>query len=96
MEGRARLYERRERRLHALDALRVGTVAAAREAPAACRAHATVDEIVGRRGRPDRRDRATVRRLLIDDEPATDADLVRLSDELLHLERDVQRAVRGR
>jgi hypothetical protein len=93
MLGRARLYERSGSRLRALDALRIGTVQRLAKAAGLSR-HATVDEVIvavaALTGRPP----TDVRALLLDREPQTDPDLVQLSDELLTLERDVQRATR--
>lgn len=94
MEGRARLYERAAARGHALDALRVGTVARLalrlglpRTAPA--------QEVADAAAAMSGRDRDAVRALLLGGAPASDGDLVRTSDELLRLEADVARAVRS-
>ena len=88
MEGRARLYSRAKARLHALDALRIGTVDRLARAVGLPRT-ATVDEIVGAVAALTGRDRAAVAALLLDAVPAGDAELVRLSDELLTLEAEV-------
>jgi hypothetical protein len=88
MEGRARLYSRAKARLHALDALRIGTVDRLARAVGLPRT-ATVDEIVGAVAALTGRDRAAVAALLLDAVPAGDAELVRLSDELLALESEV-------
>lgn len=93
MLGRARLYERSSARLRALDALRVGAI---QRLAAACGLPrvATADEVIGAVAAVTNSPVTDIRRLLIDDDPATDADLVRLSDALLTLERDVARATR--
>ena len=88
MEGRARLYSRAKARLHALDALRIGTVDRLARAVGLPRT-ATVDEIVGAVAALTGRNRADVAALLLDAVPAGDAELVRLSDELLTLEAEV-------
>jgi hypothetical protein len=93
MLGRARLYEKSTARLRALDALRVGTVQRLATVCGLPRT-ATVDEVIAAvaavtgRGGPDIRD------LLLDREPATDRELVSLSDDLLTLEAEVTRRLR--
>jgi hypothetical protein len=93
MLGRARLYEKSSARLRALDALRVGTVQRLATVCGLPRT-ATVDEVIAAvaavtgRGGPD------IRELLLDREPATDRELVSLSDDLLTLEADVARRLR--
>jgi hypothetical protein len=94
MEGRARLYQRSSARLRALDAIRMGTVSRlARRVglPSA----ATVREVADAAAALLGRDARAVHALLLDEEPVGDADLVRLSDGLLELERAVDQAVRG-
>jgi hypothetical protein len=91
MEGRARLYQRSSARLHALDALRIGALE--RLAAQCGLSHsAAVQDVVAAvadlAGIPVPR----VRALLVDEVPATDRDLVRLSDELLRLEAAVRAA----
>lgn len=95
MEGRARLYERAGAREHALDALRIGVVARLARAcnlPRRASVDEVIDAVVAVTGRP----REGVADLLLERIPTSDADLVRLSDELLLLETDVTRATRGR
>jgi hypothetical protein len=87
MEGRARLYERGNSRLHALDALRVGTVARLARTCGLPRT-ASVTEVVDAVAALTGRDRAAVADILIDRVPATDSELVHLSDQLLRLEED--------
>lgn len=87
MEGRARLYERSNSRLHALDALRVGTVARLARTCGLPRT-ATVGEVVDAVAALTGRDRGAVADILIDHAPSTDAELVHLSDQLLRLEED--------
>jgi hypothetical protein len=92
MEGRARLYQRSSARGRALDALRVGTVSRLATALRLGRA-ATVDDVAWATADRTGRDLQQVRQLLIDAEPATDADLVRLSDGLLDLEHALRAAL---
>jgi hypothetical protein len=54
---------------------------------------ATVDEVIGVVSTTTGRSPAEVRALLLDDVPASDLQLVHLSDELLKLEDDVTNAV---
>jgi hypothetical protein len=90
-EGRARLYQRADARGHALDALRVGTVDRLASTLALGRL-ASVDDVVAASAAALREDPAAVRRLLLDDRPRTDRDLVELAGRLAALERRVARA----
>ena len=93
MLGRARLYQKSSARLRALDALRIGSV---RRLAGLCglpRA-ASVDDVVASVASMTGQPLGSIRRILLDAVPATDAELVLLSDELLELERDVAVAVR--
>jgi membrane protein implicated in regulation of membrane protease activity len=92
LEGRARLYQRASARGHALDALRIGSIA---RLATLCGlpALATLDEVVGAVAALTSRDANLLRALLVDDIPTTDRQLVHLSDELSRLEDDVARAV---
>ncbi|WP_307858478.1 DUF4350 domain-containing protein [Microbacterium flavescens] len=92
-EGRARLYAQSRDALHAADQLRIGALgrlgkvlglgpsASAPEIADAAAARAGIDS-------------GAARRILIDDVPATDAELVALSLQLRHLEDAVHAAVR--
>jgi hypothetical protein len=93
MRGRARLYERSSARLHALDSLRLGTIA---RVAVLCGLgqSASVEGIIAASAALTGRDPATVRSILVDAVPLNDRELVALSDELLTLERDVTTAVR--
>ena len=93
MLGRARLYERSGSRLRALDALRIGTVQRLARTAGLSR-HATVDEVIVAAAALSGRAPSDLRTLLLDREPATDPELVQLSDELLILERDVTHATK--
>jgi hypothetical protein len=93
MEGRARLYARSGSRRRALDALRVGTVGRLGALCGLPRA-AGVDEVLNAVAAATGRPLPQVRDLLLDAEPATDAELVRLSDALLDLEAATASAVR--
>ena len=88
MEGRARLYSRARARLRALDALRIGTVDRLARAVGLPRT-ATVDEVVSAVAALIGRDRSEVAGILLDLVPGSDAELVRLSDDLLQLEAAV-------
>ena len=88
MEGRARLYSRAKARLRALDSLRIGTVDRLARAVGLPRT-ATVEQIVNAVAALTGRDRVAVAGLLLDRVPSGDAELVRLSDELLTLEAEV-------
>jgi hypothetical protein len=92
MQGRARLYERSSARLRALDSLRIGTVERIGRLCGLPRAATVVDVVTAASaltGIPE----PEVRRILLDAEPSSDRDLVRLSDELLTLERAVATSV---
>jgi hypothetical protein len=88
MHGRARLYEKANARQHTLDSLRIGTVARLAKA-CGLPVLATVDEVIAASAAIAAIDPAEVARMLIDENPATDRDLVRLSDALLGLEERV-------
>ena len=93
MQGRARLYERANARLHTLDSLRIGTIA---RLATLCGLPvlATVDEVVAASASIAGRDPQLVRSLLVDANPKNDRDLVRLSDELIVLEQAVTKNIR--
>ena len=94
MHGRARLYRRAKARMHALDALRIGTlhrVGALCGLPPA----AHVDEIVAAAAALTARSVREVRDLLLDATPGTDAELVAAARGLHGLDDDVRRAVAG-
>lgn len=93
MEGRARLYQRGSARLRALDALRIG---AATRLATRCGLpkSASVDDVVLAVASRLNRDPRILRNLLVDDVPATDHQLVHLSDDLLRLEADLTAATR--
>lgn len=93
MRGRARLYQKSSARQHALDSLRVGTITRI-ASKLGLPSTANVDAIVAAASARIGSDPAAVRRLLVDQLPATDADLISLSDALLTLERSVTDAVR--
>ncbi|MBX3193942.1 MAG: DUF4350 domain-containing protein [Microbacteriaceae bacterium] len=93
MEGRARMYERSGDRLHALDTLRVGTLGRLARACGLPRT-ASVTEISDAVAALTGRDRGQVAGILIDAKPTTDAELMRLSDDLLRLEAEARE--RGR
>ena len=88
MHGRARLYEKANARQHTLDSLRIGAIARLAKA-CGLPVLATVDEVIAASAAIAGMDPAAVARLLIDEQPATDGDLIRLSDGLLSLEERV-------
>ncbi|TQL48598.1 hypothetical protein FB562_1695 [Homoserinimonas aerilata] len=93
MEGRARLYQRSSARLRALDALRIGTLdrlAIAVKQPRSASVDDIVDTVAAALGRPS----TPLRELLIDELPENDRDLIRMSDALLQLERELRDAIR--
>jgi len=95
MEGRARLYERGGSRDHALGTLRAATVARLARALGLSRT-AGVDEVVTGCAAATGRDRATVEALLRTASARDDREFVRLSDELLRLERELGTALTPR
>ncbi|BDI21686.1 DUF4350 domain-containing protein [Herbiconiux sp. L3-i23] len=93
IEGRARLYRRSSARLHALDSLRIGSIgrlAAALRLPTT----ASTDAVVRATAAALQQPTSQIAALLVDQVPGNDAELVRLSGELLRLERAVHDAVR--
>ena len=93
MEGRARLYEHSSARLHALDALRIGTVARLARTCGLSRT-ASVTEVVDAVAALTGRDRTGVADILIDHVPTSDSELVHLSDQLLALEAEATKRSR--
>lgn len=93
MHGRARLYEKASARLHALDALRVGTID---RLGTLCGLPtiASVDDVIRAVARATGGDATAIAMLLRDAQPANEGDLVRLSDALLDLERTTAHATR--
>ena len=91
MEGRARLYQKSSARLHALDALRIGAIARLATQCGLSRL-AGVDEVVAAVATLTGADSIRLRELLIDTVPTTDRELVRLSDDLLEVERAARAA----
>ncbi|MBX3087882.1 MAG: DUF4350 domain-containing protein [Cryobacterium sp.] len=92
MEGRARLYAAGSARLRALDALRVGTVARISQYCGLPRS-ATVNEVINAAARLTNRPVSELEALLINSEPAGDAEFVSYSDRLLSLENAVKKAL---
>ena len=91
MEGRARLYARGDARLHAIDALRIGTIqrlAARLGLPGT----AGLDDVVLAVAAVTSLDSAQVGSILVGAVPANDAEFVALSDRLRDLERRAIRA----
>ena len=93
MEGRARLYQKGAARRRALDSLRIGAIDRLAVLCGLPRL-ATVEEVIGAVSAITARDQAGIRSLLFEAVPGTDRYLVRLSDELLELERAVARDIR--
>lgn len=95
LEGRARLYQRASARSHALDMLRIGSIS---RLAVLCGLPtlASVDEVIGAVASVTGREVLGLRALLLDELPSSDAQLVRLSDDLRVLEDDVRKAVAPR
>ncbi len=94
MEGRGRLYERGRDTVHAADALRLGTLERLRRAlalPPAAGATHIADASADLAGISHQ----AARRLLIEDEPRGERELLALSDGLRTLEAAVARGIRG-
>lgn len=92
-DGRARLYARSADRLHVADRLRIGTLARMAHVLGLGRttpANEVSDAVSDRLGMP----RAQVRGILLDERPASDRELLALSDRLRDLERRLHAAVR--
>lgn len=94
MEGRARLYARGSSRVHALDQLRIGTIARLASITGLPRS-ASVDEVTARVADLVGADPRAIRSVLVDIEPRDDRHLVALSDSLTDLERAASVAARG-
>lgn len=94
MEGRARLYQKNSSRLHALDALRIGSI---ERLARLCGLPSTAStaEVVAAVGAVTGRDGARLSGILVDAVPANDRDLILLSDALLELEKAVAHAIAG-
>ena len=96
MEGRARLYQKNSSRLHALDARRIGAIerlARVCGLPRAASTAEVVAAVVAAVGAVTGRDGAQLSGILVDAVPANDRELIRLSDELLELEKAVSRGI---
>ncbi|MBB5632628.1 type IV secretory pathway VirB2 component (pilin) [Cryobacterium mesophilum] len=93
MHGRARLYEKASARLHALDALRMGTID---RLGALCGLPtvASVDDVIRAVSRDTGRQVPDIASLLRDAEPGGERDFIALSDALLDLERATAAATR--
>lgn len=94
MLGRARLYENSSSRLRALDSLRIGSLGRLAVLCGLPRV-ATVDDVVTSVSKLVKTQPLEIRRLLVDDIPGNDRELIRLSDDLLLLEREVTTAIRS-
>jgi hypothetical protein len=90
--GRARLYARSAARVHALDQLRIGAIRRIAVTLRLPRSTA-VDQVADAAAQATGRDPASVRRLLVDDLPSHDRQLVDLAGELARLEDDVRRVL---
>lgn len=93
MEGRARLYETSSARLRALDALRIGTIDRLGTLCGLPRS-ASADDVIRAVAAATGRSLVDVAALLRETEPASDAELIRLSDGLLVLERQAASVLR--
>jgi len=91
-EGRARMYARGDAREHALDQLRLGALRRIAKLLGLDRAvgyEAVIDCAAQVTGRPVEQ----LRRLLVDDQPAGDAQLVEAAQQLQRLEEQVERSL---
>jgi hypothetical protein len=95
LEGRARLYQKSSDRTHVLDSLRIGAIARIARV-GGLSALASVDEVIGAVARATGSDVPGLRALLVDTVPRTDADLLRLSEQLAEVEAAFAKAVRPR
>lgn len=93
IDGRARLYQKSSSRLRALDALRVGTIARLATAVGLAKS-AGVAEVAGTVASLTGMNLHEIRHLLVEAEPTSDGELIRLSDALLTLESTVSRHIR--
>ncbi len=91
MEGRARLYERGNARLHSVDALRIGAVQRLARQLGLGR-NAGLDDVVLSVAAITGRAQGQVRAVLVDAVPASDGDFITLSDQLQDLELATTRA----
>lgn len=94
MEGRGRLYESGRDALYAADALRLGTLERLRRALALPPAASAID-IADASARLAALPHQDARRLLIEDQPRGERELIALSDGLRALEAAVTRGIRG-
>ena len=92
IEGRARLYQRSSARTRVLDSLRIGTLDRLAKTLGLPKL-ASIDDIVGAVAGVTGRKQSDVRALLVDELPTNDRSLLRLSDDLRDLEREVARGV---
>ena len=92
MQGRVQLYEKSSARLRALDSLRIGAVERLASLCGLSRL-ATVDDVIVSAAAVAGLRTDEVRHILLDAVPATDRELVELSDRLLTLERAVAASV---
>ena len=91
MEGRARLYARSNARLRAVDALRIGAVQRLAGQVGLSRL-ASLDDVIGMVATVTERSPKDVRAVLVDAVPASDSELVALSDRIQELERATHRS----
>jgi hypothetical protein len=95
LEGRARLYQKSSDRTHALDSLRIGAIGRM-ATTCGLPARASLDDVIGAVARVTGISAKDLRALLVDELPASDADLIRFSDQLADLEDSVAESVRPR
>ncbi|MEV8266665.1 DUF4350 domain-containing protein [Microbacterium sp. NPDC076911] len=92
-EGRARMYAASRDARHAADQLRIAAIGRLARV-LHLGAHADARDVAEAAASITESDRVNVRRILLDDAPTTDAELVALSEQLRQLEDAVQTAVR--
>lgn len=93
MQGRARLYQKSSDYLHTLDALRMGSIERLAKL-CGLPSVATVDDVIRAVSNITGRQSGDIANLLRDIQPANDAQLIALSDELLKLETATAAATR--
>jgi hypothetical protein len=93
VEGRARLYQKSSARTHAIDGLRMGTLSRLAKL-CGLPGRASLTDVIGAVSRATGRTEPELRSLLVDRVPASDSDMMSISDALLALESETAERVR--
>lgn len=88
VEGRARLYQKSSARTHAIDGLRMGTLTRLAKL-CGLPGKASLADVIGAVSRATGRSAAELRSLLADRVPASDSEMMSISDQMLALETEV-------